>query len=153
MTSTNLFLETFSSEKIIKKIKSGEWKDIIDGLCNVKDNVIMLDNTYFKHFATKETYNIILLHIITNIDTILSEHDGFIVHINMKNLTITDVDKHIKFIQNMSVLLKEKYPNKLTKCFVHNAPFVFSQILNIVSMFIDKETQSKIELIKTYEVK
>ena len=71
----------------------------------------------------------------------------------MKNLTITDVDKHIKFIQNMSVILKEKYPNKLTKCFVHNAPFVFSQILNIVSMFIDKETQSKIELIKTYEVK
>ena len=153
MTSTNLFLETSSTEKIITKIKSGEWKDIIDGLCTVKDNIIILDNTYFKHFATKETYNIILSHITTNIDNILTLYDGFTVHINMKNLTVSDVDKHLKFIQHISVLLKERYPNKLTKCFVHNAPFVFAQILNIVSLFIDKETQSKIELIKSYEVK
>ena len=148
MTTTNLFLETPSSEKIIKKIKCGEWKDIIDGLCNVKNNIIILDNTYFRFFATKDTYSIILSHITTNIDNILLEYDGFTVHINMKNLTMTDVDKHLKFIQHISVLFKEKYPNKLTKCFVHNAPFVFAQILNIVSMFIDKETHSKIELVK-----
>lgn len=153
MTSTYLFLETSSTENIINKIKNGEWQDIICGLCTTKDNVIILDNIYFKYFATKETYNIILSHIITNIDTILSIYDGFIVHINMKNLTITDVDKHLNFIKHISVLLKQRYSNKLIKCFVHNAPFVFSQILNIVSMFIDKETHAKIELIKTYEIK
>jgi hypothetical protein len=146
-TSTNLFLETSSTEKIITKIKNGEWKEIMNGLCSIKDNAIILDNNYFRVFATKETYNVILSHIITNIDYILSLNDGFIVHINMKNLTISDIDKHLIFIQNMSILFKEKYPNKLTKCFVHNAPFIFSKVLNILSMFIDKETQTKIELV------
>ena len=44
--------------------------------------------------------------------------------------------------------LKDKYPEKLAKCYVYNAPFIFTQIFNIVSMFIDKETQKKIELVK-----
>ena len=148
MTSTNLFSETPSSEKIIRNIKSGQWTEILDGLCSIKDNVIILDNTYFRFFATKDTYSIILSHITNNIDIILSLHQGFTVHINMKNLTMTDVDKHLKFIQHISVLFKERYPDKLTKCFVHNAPFDFTQILNIVSIFIDKETQTKIELVK-----
>jgi hypothetical protein len=145
--STNLFLETSSLEKIIKNIKSGEWKETMDGLCRIKDNVIVLDNIYFKAFGAKETYNIILSHIINNIDSVLSTQEGFTVHINMKHLTIGDVDKHLKFIQHISGLFKEKYPNKLTKCFIHNAPFVFAKILNIVSLFIDKETQKKIELV------
>ena len=153
MTTTNLFSKTTSSEIIITKIKTGEWKDVIDGLCTVKDDLIILDNTYFKHFATKETYNIIISHITTNIDNILSIYNTFTVHINMKNLTMTDIDKHLKFIQHISILFKERYSNKLIKCFVHNAPFIFSKMLTIVSMFIDKETQSKIELLKTYEVK
>lgn len=153
MMATNLFSKTSSSEIIITKIKTGQWKDVIDGLCSVKDDVIILDNAYFKHFATKETYNIIISHITTSIDNILSIYQGFTVHINMKNLTMIDLDKHLNFIQNISVLFNEKYANKLTKCFVHNAPFIFSKILNIVSMFINKETMSKIELIKTNEVK
>ena len=149
MTTPKLFLERHSSEKILSKIKKGEWTDIMNGLCKIQDNLIILDNNYFKYFATKETYNIILTQVVHNIDTILSNYDKFIVHINMKGLTVSDIDKHLSFIQTISTLLKEKYPNKLTKCFVYNAPFVFSQILNIVSMFIDKETQSKIELVKT----
>ena len=65
----------------------------------------------------------------------------------MKNLTITDIDKHTTFIQNLSGYLKDKYPQKLSKCYIYNAPFVFSQIYTIVSIFIDKETRKKIELI------
>ena len=65
----------------------------------------------------------------------------------MKSLTLSDVDKHKIFIQNIAVFLKEKYPNKLEKCYVYNAPFVFAQIYNIVSIFIDKDTQKKIELV------
>jgi hypothetical protein len=149
MTSTNLFLETCPPQQIITKIKKGEWSDIINGLCYVKDNTIILDNTYFKYFATKETYDIILSHITIKIDNILSIYDGFIVCINMKNLNVSDVDKHISFIQSISLIFKKKYSNKLIKCWVHNAPFVFSQILNIVSFFIDKETQQKIELVQT----
>jgi len=148
MNSTmHLFSEPPSSEKIITKIQSGEWSDIMKCICNVKNNFVILDNNYFKYFASKETYDIILSCIINNIDHILSQYEGFIVHINMKNVTLSDIDKHLKFIQTISTRLKDKYPNKLTKCYIHNAPFVFSQILNIISLFIDKETREKIEVV------
>lgn len=139
-------IENTSSEKIIEKIKKGEWKDILNGLCFVKENIVVLNYVYFKHFATRETYSLILNFITNNIDAILLKNNYFIVKVNMKNLTIVDIDKHKIFIQNISGYLKEKYPQRLTKCYIYNAPFVFSQFFNIVSIFIDKETQSKIVL-------
>jgi hypothetical protein len=66
----------------------------------------------------------------------------------MKKISLTDVDKHKLFIQNFSSYLKENYPDKLSKCYIYNAPVIFKQILNIISVFIDKETQTKIELVK-----
>lgn len=143
----NLFIEKNSSEVIVNKIQSGEWTFIMNHLCHIKDNSIILDNHYFKFFATKETYNIILTHIFNNLDTIITNYDTFVVHINMKGLTVSDIDKHLNFIQTVSSLFKEKYPNKLTKCFIHNAPFVFSKLLKILSLIIDKETRDKIEVV------
>lgn len=145
--------ELLTSDKIICKINKREWNDIFKGLCNINDNGngngIVLDYIYFKHFATKLTYNIIINYITSNIDTILLKNESFIVYINLAKLTMSDLEKHKEFIKDISVLLKSKYPDKLTKCYIHNAPFVFSQIFNIVSLFIDKDTQNKIEVVKT----
>jgi len=140
-------IENNSSEKIVEKIKKGEWNDILKGLCSVKDNKIILNYIFFKHIAKDDTYNYILNYITNNIDHILSSNNEFIVHVNMKTLTLIDIDKHKGFIQYLSVYLKDKYPNKLGKCYLYNAPFVFSQIYTIVSLFIDKDTQKKIELV------
>jgi len=153
---TDIFIEQNeinNSEKVISKIKKGEWSDIFQGLCNFKENYIFIDYIFFKHFATKETYSIILNHITKTIDNVLVNNEYFIVYVNMKNLTLIEIDKHKLFIQNISGFLKSKYPNKLTKCYIYNAPFVFSQIFNLICMFIDKETQSKIELVVTKQNK
>ena len=136
-----------SSEKIILKIKKGEWTDIYKGLCHVTNNSIAMEYIYFKHFATKDTYPIIQAILTNNIDAILLNNDNFIFHVNMKNLTISEINKHRDFIQHISKLLKDNYPNKLYKCYVYNAPFIFSQVLNIISLFVDKETITKIEVI------
>jgi hypothetical protein len=64
----------------------------------------------------------------------------------MKTLTVLEIDKHMIFIQSISALLKETYSNKMNKCYVYNATFVFSKVLKLVSLFIDPETQQKIEL-------
>lgn len=146
----NLFFDNNrdnSSEKIIDKIKNGEWSYILNNLCSINKNMIILNYIYFKHFATSQTYNFILNYITNNIDNVLLKNDEFIVHVNMKHLTLVDIDKHKEFIQNISGFLKDKYPEKLKKCYIYNAPFVFTQIFNIVSMFIDKDTQKKIEVV------
>ena len=140
-------LNTLSHLNIIEKIKKGDLYDVFHLMCKTNNDAIILDYIYFKHIATKETYTHILSFIITQIDKILIEYDGFCIHINMKNLSIVEIDKHKPFIQNMSEFFKEKYPKKLSMCYVYNAPFVFSQLFNILTLFIDKETQSKIKIV------
>jgi hypothetical protein len=125
-------------------------------LCYVadkNDKMLVLDYKHFKQFATKENYQEITCHITNNINNILSRHQQFSVFVNMKGLTISEIEKHQHFIQAISVYLKDRYPNMLEKCYIMNAPFVFSQIFNIVSMFIDKTTQSKIEVIAKKDIK
>ena len=135
-------------EKIMNKIQKGELNDILSKLCFVNENNIVIDYIYFKYLATNTTYNYILIYITNNINNILLKNNDFVVHVNMKKISLTDIDKHKLFIQNFSSYLKEKYPDKLSKCYIYNAPGVFKQILNIISVFIDKETQTKIELVK-----
>ena len=139
--------ENTSSEKIIDKVRNGNWNDIFKGICCIKENNIVLNYIYFKYIANDETYSYIMNHITNNIDQILQTNNEFSVHVNMKSLTIVDVDKHKEFVQQISLFLKDNYPDKLEKCYVYNAPFMFSNFFNIVSMFIDKETQKKIELV------
>ncbi len=136
-----------SSEKIMENIVKGDFNQLLNGLCFIHDGSIILNYVYFKHIATSTTYQYIMNCIIDKIDHILSLSDEFSVHVNMKHLTISDIQKHNSFIRLISGYLKEKYPQKLHKCYVYNAPFVFSQIFNIVSLFIDKDTQKKIELV------
>ena len=141
------------SEKILTKIKNSINNDaineILNYMCNIKTDTLYLDYTYFKYFANNQTYESIVNYIINNINGILLSYDMFNVVVNMKGLTIGDVDKHKFFIQNIATVLKNSYPNKLTRCFIYNAPYVFSQVYNFVSLFIDKETQSKIELVSS----
>ena len=76
--TSNMFIENInsnSSEKILLKIKNGEWADIYKGLCNITNNSITMDYLYFKHFATKETYPIIQCMLTINIDSILLNND------------------------------------------------------------------------------
>ena len=64
------------------------------------------------------------------------------------NKKIVIVCQSQKFAVNITNLLNEEFPDKLIKCYIYNAPFIFSQIITLVSKFIDKKTQNKIELIQ-----
>jgi hypothetical protein len=144
-----IFLKSDSSEKIIEKVKNGEIEEILNNLCFVNEtNSIVLNYLYFKYIATKETYKYIMDFIINVIDKCLIHKSSFSVFVNMKGMKLIDIDKHRHFIQNMSTLLKDRYPNKLEKCFIHNAPIIFTQLYSVICLFIDKETQTKIVLVK-----
>lgn len=143
----NIFTTDYTSEKIIKKIKSGEWNDILTKLCNSKDDSIFLDHTFFKHFASKETYPILTNYILNHINNILLTHNSFVVHVNMKNLTLLEIDKHMGFLQSFSLFLKTTYENKMAKCYIYNAPFIISNVINMISLFVDAETLKKIEIV------
>ena len=149
--TNNMFSEiedNNNSEKIIENIKKGELNDILNKFCFIDKNAIIINYIYFKYLATEQTYSFILIYITNIIDTVLLNNNELIIYINTKKLTLFDIDKHKIFIQNISCYFQEKYPDKLRKCYVYNAPFVFKHFFNIMSAFIDKKTIDKIELVK-----
>ena len=76
----------------IEKIKKSDVDEILKNLCYIKENCVILNYIYFKYFATKENYPYILNYISNHIDSVLLNSNNVVVHINMKNLTIVDID-------------------------------------------------------------
>ena len=109
----------------IEKIQKSNGDEILKNLCYIKEKSIILNYIYFKYFATKENYSYILNYIANNIDSILLNNSNVVLHVNMKNLTIVDIDKHKSFIQYISVYFQEKYPQKsaLWRIFVFNKSY------------------------------
>jgi hypothetical protein len=119
------------------------WTEILRNICYIINNEIIVDFHYFKHIGNSETYNLILSNVVNNIDTIVGELGHFTIHINVKTLSVGDIDKHQDFLQRVSDFFKTRYEGKLLKCYVYNTPFVFSQVFQLVKKWIDKETIDK----------
>lgn len=122
----------------------------LDKFCYIEhENNIIIDHFFFKQYV-KMTDNSIntLNHLINQIDKVLKNYDNFNVHLKIKSLTLIEIDKHKDLIATMSVILRQKFPDKLQNCIIYDAPFIFSSLFSLVSSFIDKDTQKKIKLIK-----
>lgn len=143
------FEENNENHKKLKKQIIICSNEILSKLCFVNhENQVILDTRYFLLMATKDNYSAISEYVVCIIANLLTIYETVFVHINMQSITLTHLDKHYNFIKNICILFQEKFPDKLEKCFVYNAPFLFSQLFKIVSRFIDKKTQKKIELVK-----
>jgi hypothetical protein len=114
-----------------------------------KENHIVINYCYLKWLMKNGIYkNEDLIEYIMNVfKETLGFHKNFILHINSNHLTMIDIDKYYLFIKNISLIMKETFPNKLNKCFVYNASFIFSKLFSILSVFIDKATIQKIKIV------
>jgi hypothetical protein len=143
----------FSSNENIKNTKKNIMKtclnEVLKNLCFSLDNKnIVLDFRYFKFLSSSENYDLIISFVVSVIQNVLKNTDSVIFHVNMDTITLLHVEKHFGFIKNFSQILNNKFPDRLNICYIYNASFVFSKILGIVSVFIDKTTQQKIKLVK-----
>jgi len=143
----------FSSNENIKNTKKNIMKtclnEVLTNLCFSIDNKnIVLDFRYFKFLSSYENYDLIISFIVSVIHNVLKNTDTVIFHVNMDSINLLQVEKHFGFIKNFSQILNNKFPDRLNICYIYNASFVFSKIINIVGVFIDKTTQQKIKLVK-----
>jgi len=143
----NLRKNEINKNLLMEKIKNKKYDEIFDGICSINNDCVLINYVYFKHFAANENYDIILHYIVSKIENILIHNHMFNVHVNANNLSLSDVDKHRIFIHKITNVLTEKFPCKLHKCYIYDAPFIFSQIFAIINKFIDKETQKKIHVV------
>jgi len=135
---------------IVQQNRMTSDEDFLKKACYLyKENHIVINYSYLKWIMKNGVYtNEFLIEYIMNVfkETVMY-HKHFILHINSNHLTMMDIDKYYLFIKNISLIMKESFPNKLDKCFVYNAPFIFSKLFSILSVFIDKATLQKIQIV------
>lgn len=146
----NIFFSRDDHLKITKKnIIQICFSDILCKLCfTMHNNDIVLDYRYFKFISTPDSYEKIIDYIVFTIQNVLKKQDTFIFHVNMNSITLLHIEKYFPFIQQISEVLKTTFPDKLNTCYIYNAPYIFSKLFSVVSMFIDKKTQQKIQLVE-----
>jgi len=137
------------SNQIVDKIKQGKMNEILEGFIHIVDDSFVIEFKYFKHFASLQTYDLIVNYIDSLIVQLLLVYSETInVYINLQSLSLIDVEKHLNFFKYFSKLFSDKYPDKLNKCYIYNASMIFEAIFKMIRSFVDKETLDKIQLIK-----
>ena len=140
----------FFNEKLIKKMSIiTEPNFILQNLCFILENTnnILLDYRYFKFFITPDKYEIVFDYFYKLLKQVLENHDNFNIYVYMKTLSLTDIEKYYNFICKISQIMKTDFQDKMEKCYIYNASFVFSQLIKVISKFIDKKTKDKIQLV------
>jgi len=122
--------------------------ETLNNFCYISNEKDVTLNFKSLKLLNKQLSNEFLLeHITNNIDLLLTQNMLFNVHINIKSISILDIDKNKDFIQKASLVFKEKYPGKLDNCYIYEAPGIFSSLYKIIFAFIDKETQKKFKIV------
>jgi hypothetical protein len=155
---TDYALNYFKLEKhnnikkdLIKKHKIiMEPQDVLNHLCfiNKNTNDIMLDYRYFRCFIQKDDLDNVFQYFYKTIENVLETHDTFNIHVYIKSLSMLDIDKYYSFINKISQIMKDAFPDKLGVCYIYEASFIFSQLIKVISKFVDKKTKDKIKLIE-----
>jgi hypothetical protein len=124
--------------------------ELLHNFCYISsnENDITLNFKSLKLINKQLSNDFLLEHLIKNIDSVLTNYSVFRFHINVKSISILDVDKNKDFIQKASIILKEKYPYKLDTCYIYDAPNMFNNIFKLIFAFVDKETQKKIKIVE-----
>lgn len=114
---------------------------------NTDRNIIELKYVYLKQLFLQTTTANIIHHMIQTIEQSLQMYNQIVVYMDLSTITLLDIDKYKYFIRESAIILKHKFPDILDICYVQNAPFIFSQLIKVFGLFIDKKTQKKIVLI------
>jgi len=142
----NLTSKAQFNNNINLKLNEDKLNDLLNNFCHIKtNNEIEINYKYFKIINTFIDKNYILNYLIYIVENVLQKHQTFVVHVNIEKLTLLEVEKNRDFVQDMSNVLKDKFPDKLEICLIYEGSFIFKQIYNLLSIFIDKKTLKKIK--------
>ena len=141
-----LFITNYDSFKQYRHLYTNE--QIINNICYIDENNLIIQYAFFKKFGNKTNYNIITQHIVNNINNILRQYELINVHFSLYKMDLFDLEKHYDFLMCICKLMQSTYPDKLNKFNIYQPPFIYSKIYSIISTFIDKSTRSKIKMVE-----
>jgi len=122
--------------------------EILNKLISANKNEVFLNVAIFKLIASETTYSHIVSHVYKILKETSAAYGTVVVHVYLKTITLSDLDKHKTFVMDMIKRFNDELPDILDICYMYKAPFVFAQIYSIISVVIDKETKQKIHIVK-----
>lgn len=122
--------------------------DILNKMMSTNKNEVFLNVAIFKLIASETTYSQIVSHVYKMLKDTSSTYGTVVVHVYLKTITLSDLDKHKTFVMDMIKRFNDELPDILEVCYMYKAPFVFAQIYSIISVVIDKDTKKKIHIVK-----
>ena len=141
----NLTNQNINGSNINLRLNEEKMREILNNFCHVKTkNEIAINYKHFKSINIFIDKDDILNYLILNIENVLNKYETFVIHVNIEKLSLLEIEKNKDFIQNMSTVLREKFPDKLDFCIIYEGSFIFKQIYNLLAIFIDKKTLKKI---------
>lgn len=108
------------------------------------NNHIHIHYSILKKCLRSSTYSMITEKITDVFNKLLEIEDTVIVHMDLKTLTMGEIEKHSNYITFIISLFKNKYPDRLNTCFLTNCPSIFQIVYQLISKCIDKKTRDKI---------
>lgn len=124
------------------------FQPLLNKLAFRRNNDIYFDYKILKVIGNELTFQSIINHIHTVVKGIFEDSPFTNIVVNLKSLALKDVDKFKNFICNLIQIFSDEYPDRLQKCYLFKTPGIFSQIYNIISFGVDKETRQKVQIVK-----
>ena len=135
------FADIEKEYKLIKRgLQPAELNNIMDNFCRIRNAYeIMIDFKYFKLIAKPDFYETIIKYIVTTIKYVLHTQQRVSLHINLKSMSLTDIDKYKSFISQISY--QQNVLSSIGSINIYNTGVIFTTLINVVLSFLDKPTK------------
>lgn len=110
-------------------------------------NHIYFDYPLFRTFARPDIYKAFIDYVLVLMQTCVSQHGGFEMHVNLKSFSVTAAQKYLDLIRmfcNQCLHCDTEFSRLLTKIYVYNSPKVLESISTLFRGFIDDNVKDKI---------
>lgn len=156
------FYAANKKNKIFKKSQKEELAKYICGQLDVNfllskmiyignANNIYFDYLIFKMFANNTNYNIIIEYYIQLFSDIIVKFGTFIIHVNLKTITVSAVERHKDFVRLFTQQClsdgRHEYSLCLDMCYIYNSPTLIDMIKLILKGLIEPVVMQKIHII------
>jgi hypothetical protein len=112
-------------------------------------NKIYFSYEMFKLYANHDNYEKIQKHLLDLVQICIYNYSNFELHMNINSFSVSACERHKKFVLSLTqqcLQEKKNYSYLLTKFYVYYTPNTVSNIIQIVTPFIDPVVRPKFVL-------
>jgi hypothetical protein len=138
-------------EHLKKNVNNHSIQEILQYFCRNEGDHLIINMGLIKfinHLQPPFLINYVEEHVKQILERNQKTREQAIIHVSLKNLSITQIDSNMGFIQQFSNYFCEKYPNLLNRCYLHHSSNLFTYVFKLMNAIFLKETMARMECYK-----